>query len=89
MAFTMLTKPNRYEQDMLWHLVTVLPDSTLPILIKNIRSVYACDDLRAIGSRIAKSRGNNAVLTIINNFLSNAIGRNERELKRMRKEYGG
>lgn len=88
-AFTMLTKPNRYEQDMLWHLVTVLPDSTLPILIDNIRSVYACDDLRAIGSRIAKSRGNNAVLTIINNFLSKAIGRNERELKRMRKKYGG
>jgi hypothetical protein len=89
LAYTLLKKPNRHEQDMLWHLAHVLPDSALPLLVNNIRSMYACDDLRVIAPKISRSSGNRTVLSIINNFLTKARGRNERELKRLQKKYGG
>jgi hypothetical protein len=88
-AFQVLRKPNRFDIDMLWHLSLVLPDSATSLLIDNIRGVYACDDIRAISKKIVKTRGNTGVLTIIDKYLTKARGRNERELKRMRKQYGG
>ena len=88
-AFQVLNKPNRFDIDMLWHLSLVLPDSATSLLIDNIRGVYACDDIRAIAKKITKTRGNTGVLTIIDKYLTKARGRNERELKRMRKQYGG
>jgi len=88
-AFQVLNKPNRFDIDMLWHLSLVLPDSATSLLIDNIRGVYACDDIRAISKKIVKTRGNTGVLTIIDKHLTKARGRNERELKRMRKQYGG
>jgi hypothetical protein len=72
----------------LWHLALVLPDSATSLLIDNVRGVYACDDIRAIAPKITKTSGNTGVLTIIDKYITKARGRNERELKRMRKQYG-
>lgn len=87
-AFRVLKKPNRFDIDMLWHLALVLPDSATSLLIDNVRGVYACDDIRAIAPKITKTSGNTGVLTIIDKYITKARGRNERELKRMRKQYG-
>jgi hypothetical protein len=87
-AYRVLETPNRHEQDMLWQLATLFSDSATSLLINNIRGIYACDDIRVIAPIIAKNRGKRGVLPIINTHLSKARGRNERELKRMLKEYG-
>ncbi|MDP7008157.1 MAG: hypothetical protein QGI78_01145 [Phycisphaerales bacterium] len=88
-AFRKVPSPNRFERDMLWQLASLFPDSAVDVLVENVRGVYACDDLRILAPTIAKTRGNAAVLSIINKYITGARGRNERELKKMRKQYGG
>ncbi|MBC8202654.1 MAG: hypothetical protein H8E91_02380 [Planctomycetes bacterium] len=88
LAYRELESPQRYDQDMLWQLAILFPDSASSLLIENIRSVYACDDIRLIAPLVQKTRGRHEVLSIINTYLPKARGRNERELKRMVKQYG-
>jgi len=88
-AYRLLETPNRHEQDMLWQLASLFPESAISLLIDNIRGVYACDDIRLIAPIVKKNRGKQGILSIINTYLPKARGRNERELKRMLKEYGG
>ncbi len=87
-AYRLLETPHRNERDMLWQLATLFPNSASPLLVDNIRSVYACDDIRLIAPTVMKNRGKHAVLSIINTHLPKARGRNERELKRLLKQYG-
>jgi hypothetical protein len=86
-AFGFITSPSRLEQDMLWHLAGLLPNTPLTLLVDNLRNPYQADDLKVIAARIAKQRGDRAVVGIIDKVLKVARGRNERELKRLRKQY--
>jgi len=52
-----------------------------------VRTPYQADDLKLIADRIVSQRGTPTLLAIIDKVLQNARGRNERELKRMRKQY--
>lgn len=88
-AFKLIRSPSRIEKDMLWHLAGTSQNTPLQLLIDNIRSPYSFDDLALIADRIAKTRGSNAVLSIVEEKLLGAKGRTKRELERMRKEYGG
>lgn len=88
-AYQMLEKPSGLEKDYLWQLAGILPETPVELLAENIRTVYSCDDLRIIAPRLAKTRGKSTVLSIINKYLPKARGRNERELKRLLKDYGG
>jgi hypothetical protein len=72
---------------MLWQLAGTSSATSLQLLIDNLRSPYQVDDLKAVVDRIAKQRGNLAVCTIIDEVLKKSRGRNERELRRMRKNY--
>jgi hypothetical protein len=86
-AFLKTKNPTRLEQDMLWQLAGISPTTSIQLLIDNLRSPYQVDDLKVIADRLVSKRGPNAILDIIDNLLPNAKGRNERELKRMRKKY--
>jgi hypothetical protein len=88
-AFSLLDKPSRFEQDMLWQLVGTNDETPLQILIDNLRKPYELDDLMVIKNRIAASRGVSALASIIDDTLKTAKGRNQRGLQRLRKEYGG
>ncbi|MBT4523813.1 MAG: hypothetical protein HOC21_02705 [Phycisphaerae bacterium] len=87
-AFTMLKTPKRLEKDMLWQLSSKSNETPLPLLMDNFRSPYKADDLLVIADRIVSQRGTGTLLRCIDNLLSKARGRTERELKRMRKKYG-
>jgi len=87
-AFTMLKTPKRLEKDMLWQLSSTSNETPLPLLMDNFRSPYKADDLLVIADRIVSQRGTGTLLRCIDNLLSKAKGRTERELKRMRKKYG-
>jgi hypothetical protein len=86
-AFNFISSPSRLEQDMLWHLAGLLSNTPLTVLVDNLRNPYQADDLKVIADRIARQKGNRAVVDIIDRVLQAARGRNERELKRMRKQY--
>jgi len=88
-AFKLLRSPSRIEKDMLWHLAGTSSNTSIQLLIDHIRNPYPLDDLVIIASRIASTRGSAAVLSIIDEKLRSAKGRNKRGLERMRKEYGG
>jgi len=88
-AFSLLNQPTRLEQDMLWQLVGTRRDAPLQLLVDNVRKPYEFDDLMIIVDRIATTRGSAAVKAIIDDKLSKAVGRNKRNLQRLRKEYGG
>ena len=88
-AFKLIRSPSRIEKDMLWHLVGTSRNTSLQLLIDNLRSPYSLDDLAVIADRIKATRGANAVLSIIEEKLRGARGRTKRGLERMRKEYGG
>ena len=84
-----MNQPTRLEQDMLWQLVGTRRDAPLQLLVDNVRKPYEFDDLMIIVDRIATTRGSAAVKAIIDDKLSKAVGRNKRNLQRLRKEYGG
>jgi hypothetical protein len=86
-AFSLIKNPTRLDKDMLWQLAGTSKATSLQLLIDNLRSPYQVDDLKAVVGRIVKQRGNLAVCTIIDEVLKKAKGRNERELRRMRKKY--
>jgi hypothetical protein len=86
-AFCLIKNPTRLDKDMLWQLAGTSSATSLQLLIDNLRSPYQVDDLKAVVDRIAKQRGNLAVCTIIDEVLKKSRGRNERELRRMRKNY--
>jgi hypothetical protein len=86
-AFKLIPSPTRLEKDMLWQLCGISADTPLQLLINNLRSPYQVDDIKVIADRTLSQRGAPAVLDIIDKALQNAGGRNERELKRMRKQY--
>lgn len=88
-AFKLLRSPSRIEKDMLWHLAGTSSDTPLQLLIDHLRIPYPLDDLAIIADRIASTRGSAAVLSIIDEKLLKAKGRNKRGLERMRKVYGG
>jgi hypothetical protein len=88
-AFKLLRSPSRIEVDMLWHLAGTSNNTSIQLLIDHIRTPYPLDDLVIIAPRIASTRGASAVLSIIDEKLRKAKGRNKRGLERMRKEYGG
>lgn len=88
-AFKLLRSPSRIEKDMLWHLVGTSSNTPLQLLIDHLRIPYPLDDLAVIADRIASTRGPSAILSIIDEQLLNAKGRNKRGLERMRKVYGG
>jgi hypothetical protein len=87
-AFRLLASPTDLEKDMLWHLAGTSPSTSIQLLIENVRSPYQADDIRVIADRIVLRKGSLAVRDLIDKALQNASGRNERELKRMRKNYG-
>jgi len=86
-AFSLIKNPTRLDKDMLWQLAGTSSATSLQLLIDNLRSPYQVDDLKAVVDRIVKQRGNLAVCTIIDEVLKKSRGRNERELRRMRKNY--
>ncbi|MDP7005043.1 MAG: hypothetical protein QF718_02375 [Phycisphaerales bacterium] len=88
-AFNLVEKPTRLEKDMLWQLLGSNQTTPLQLLIDNLRGPYQLDDFTIIADRVAKQRGLAAVRLIIDNLLENAIGRNQRGLKKLRKEYDG
>jgi hypothetical protein len=88
-VFKLLRSPTRMEKDMLWHLAGTSNNTSIQLLIDNLRTPYPLDDLVIIAKRIASTRGSAAVLSIIDEKLRKAKGRNKRGLERMRKEYGG
>jgi hypothetical protein len=88
-AYKLLPAPSRIEKDMLWHLVGTSKNTSLSLLIDNIRNPYSFDDLAIIAERVASTRGTAAVLSIIDEKLKRAKGRIKKELERMRKEFGG
>ncbi|MEE2912502.1 MAG: hypothetical protein VX436_01715 [Planctomycetota bacterium] len=88
-AFKLLRSPSRIERDLLWHLAGTSNTTPLQLLIDNLRTPYTLDDLEIIVDKISSSRGSAAVLSIIDEKLREARGRNKRGLERMRKEYGG
>ncbi len=88
-AYRIVLNPNRLEKDMLWHLCSLKTNTPIDILMKNVRTPFACDDITLIAPRVLNSHGSNAVLQLIAQALEKANGRNKRELERMRKTYGG
>ena len=88
-AYRIILKPNRVEKDMLWHLCALKTVTPIDILMKNVRTPFACDDITLIAPRVLKTYGSHGVLQLITETLKKANGRNKRELERMRKTYGG
>ena len=88
-AYRIVLNPNRLERDMLWHLCSLKTVTPIDILMKNVRTPFACDDIALIAPRILKTHGSQGVLQLITKALKKANGRNKRELERMRKTYGG
>ena len=86
-AYKLLPDPTRLEKDMLWLLCGNSANAPLQLLVDNLRTPYQIDDIKAIADRTVSQRGTQAVVAIIDKVLINAKGRNERELKRMRKQY--
>ncbi len=86
-AYKLISSPTRLEKDMLWQLCGNSANTSLQLLIDNVRTPYQADDLKLIADRIVSQRGTPTLLAIIDKVLQNARGRNERELKRMRKQY--
>ena len=88
-AYRIILKPSRVEKDMLWHLCALKTVTPIDILMKNVRTPFACDDITLIAPRVLKTHGSHGVLQLITETLKKANGRNKRELERMRKTYGG
>ena len=88
-AYRIILNPNRLEKDMLWHLCSLKTATPIDILMKNVRTPFACDDITLIAPRVLNSHGSQGVLQLITEALKKANGRNKRELERMRKNYGG
>ena len=88
-AYRIILNPNRLEKDMLWHLCSLKTATPIDILMKNVRTPFACDDITLIAPRVLNSHGSQGVLQLITETLKKANGRNKRELERMRKNYGG
>ena len=86
-AFALVNKPTGTEQDMLWQLIGSQADAPLQVLIDNLRKPYPLDDLLVIRNRVERTRGINAMLSIISEKLTTAKGRNKRGLERLLKEY--
>ena len=86
-AFSLLNTKKGIEQDMLWQLVSSRADTPLQVLIDNLRKPFELDDLLIIRTRVERLRGVNAVISIIQDKLKTAKGRNQRGLQRLLKEY--
>ena len=88
-AYRIILNPNRLEKDMLWHLCSLKTATPIDILMKNVRTPFACDDITLIAPRVLKTHGSHGVLKLVTDALKKANGRNKRELERMRRTYGG
>ena len=88
-AFSTVTKPSGIEKDMLWQLAGIRSDAPLQLLIENIRKPYEVDDILLIRNRVERTHGVPFLVDLIERTLQNARGRNQRELKRLLKEYNG